>query len=78
MEFRFRIVDIVAVPLAGDRGGLDCDAVFLLLDHEVRRRVCVVDVAGVVYLAGVEEDALGCRSLARVDVGDDADVAYIR
>ena len=71
-------VDVVAVPLAGDRGGLDRDAVLLLLDHEVRRRVCVVDVAGVVDLAGVEEDAFGRRRLARVDVGDDSYVPYIR
>ena len=62
----------------GDRGGLDRYAVFLLLNHEVRRRVCVVDVSGVVNLAGIEEDALGSRRLARVDVGDDSYVPYIR
>jgi len=71
-------VDVVAVPLAGDCGGLDRDAVLLLLDHEVRRRVCVVDVAGVVDLAGVEEDAFRRRRLARVDVGYDSYVPYIR
>ena len=37
-----------------------------------------MDVAGVVDLAGVEEDAFGRRRLARVDVGDDSYVPYIR
>ena len=35
----------------------------------------VVDLADLVGLAGVVEDALGRRGLARVDVGHDADVA---
>jgi len=35
----------------------------------------VVDLAGVVDDAGVEEDALGKRGFAGVDVSDDADIA---
>ena len=70
-------VDRPILPVAGDCGGLNGDATLLLLDHEVRRRVAFVDFTGLVDLAGVEEDALGRRGLARVDVGDDADVAYV-
>ena len=70
-------VDVVSAPLAGDRGGLYRDAVLLLLHHEVRRRVRVVDIACVVDLSGVEEDAFGGGRLARVDVGDDSDVSNV-
>ena len=37
----------------------------------------VVDVAHAVRRAGVEQNALGGRRLARIDVGDDADVADV-
>ena len=70
-------VDGRPLPLAGDGGGLYRYAAFALLHHEVRRRVAVVDVAVLVYLPRVEEDAFRCRRLARVDVGDDADVPYV-
>ena len=63
-----------ALPLARDRGGLYRYAALALLHHEVGRRVSVVDVAVLVYLAGVEEYSLGRRRLSRVDVRDDADV----
>ena len=68
-------VDAVAVPVAGGRGRGDGDAALLLLDHPVHGRGALVDLADLVVLAGVEEDALGGRGLARVDVGHDADVA---
>src|SRR5262245_9679897 len=49
-----------------------------LLDRpEVHGGVAAVDVADPVDAARVEENALGERSLARIDVGHDADVASL-
>ena len=67
-------VDAVVGPLAGRRGGRDRDAALLLLLHPVHRGRALVDLAHLVGAAGVVEDALGRRGLARVDVGHDPDV----
>ena len=64
-----------SVPLAGGRGGGDRDAALLLLLHPVHRRRALVHLAELVGAPGVEQDALGRRRLAGVDVGHDADVA---
>ena len=45
-----------------------------LLDHPVHLRRALVDLADLVRLAGVVQDALGRGRLARVDVGHDPDV----
>ena len=68
-------VDPVVAPLAGGGRRRDGDAALLLLDHPVHDRGALVDLADLVGLAGVVEDALGRRGLARVDVGHDPDVA---
>ena len=68
-------VDAVVVPDARGGSGGDGDAPLLLLRHVVHGRGAVVHFADLVALAGVVEDALGRRGLARVDVGHDADVA---
>src|SRR6476659_6773584 len=47
----------------------------LLLDHPVHGGRAFVDLAHLVGAAGVVEDALGRRGLARVDMGHDPDVA---
>src|ERR1035437_2478554 len=62
-------------PKARHRGGRDGDAAFAFLLHPVRDRVAIVHVADFVDEAGVKEDALGRRRLARVNVRRDADVA---
>src|SRR5690606_18122842 len=56
-------------------GGGDGDAPLLLLLHPVHGRGALMDLADLVGLAGVIEDALGGRRLAGVDVRHDADVA---
>src|SRR6185436_399235 len=68
-------VDRVEVPLARRRRRLDRDAALPLLLEEVHRRVAVVDLPRLVDLPGQEEDALGDRRLAGIDVRHDADVA---
>ena len=74
MPGRIDDVDTVAAPL-GCRGGRgDGDPALLLLDHPVHGRGALVDLAHPVDAPGVEEDALGRRGLARVDVGHDPDV----
>nr|AHE14890.1 hypothetical protein asmbl_2 [uncultured bacterium] len=67
-------VDVVTVPGALGRGGGDGDAALLLLLHPVHRGRAVVDFTDLVVDAGVEEDALGGRRLAGVDVRHDPDV----
>src|SRR3546814_12287483 len=57
------------------RGRRDRDAALLLLGHPVHLAGALVGLTDLVGLARVEEDPLGRRSLARVDVGHDADVA---
>ena len=68
-------VDAVVGPLAGGRGRRDRDAALLLLLHPVHGRGALVHLAHLVGLAGVVEDALGRRRLARIDVGHDPDVS---
>src|SRR4051794_4654122 len=68
-------VDVEAVPGALRRGRRDGDAALLLLLHPVHRGGAVVDLTDLVVDAGVEEDPLGRRRLAGVDVRHDPDVA---
>jgi len=70
-----RVLARHAGPEAGGGGGGDGDAALLFLLHPVHDRVAVVHFAHLVRQAGVEEDALGGRGLAGVDVRHDADVA---
>ena len=68
-------VDPVVLPVAGGGRGGDGDPPLLLLDHPVHGGGALVDLADLVVPAGVVEDPLGRRGLARVDVGHDPDVA---
>ena len=68
-------VQAVLVPDRGRRGGRDRDAALLLLLHPVHRGGAVVDLTDLVVDPGVEQDPLGGRGLARVDVRHDPDVA---
>src|ERR1700710_3227255 len=68
-------VDPGVLPPAGRGRRRDGDAALLLLDHPVHHRRALVDLADLVRLARVVEDALGRGGLTRVDVGHDADVA---
>ena len=71
-------VDDVDAEIAPDRrrrSRRDRDAALLLLRHPVHHRGALVDLAHLVGAARVEEDPLGRRGLARVDVGHDPDVA---
>src|SRR5262249_39788480 len=68
-------VDRAVAPLERDAGAVDGDAAFLLLGVVVGLGGALIDAAEAVLGAGVEEQVLGGGGLARVDVGDDADVA---
>src|SRR5215831_7483329 len=68
-------VDRVVTPGRGGGGGRDRNAALLLLLHPVHRRGALMDFTDLVVDAGVEQDALGSRSLARVDMRHDPDVA---
>ena len=71
-------VDAVVLPRSSRRGRGDGDAALALLDHPVHRRGAFMHFARSVDPTGVEEDALGGRRFARIDVGNDADVARLR
>lgn len=70
-------VDLVPLPLAGDRRRLDGDAPLPLLFHEVGDGGAFIDIAQTIGFARVIEHALGGRGFAGIDMGDDADVADI-
>jgi hypothetical protein len=70
-------VEALVFPESGRRGGRDGDAALLLLVHPVHGRGAVVDFADLMVLAGVVQNPLGRRRLARVDVGHDAEVAVV-
>ena len=67
-------VDAMVGPERGRCRGRDGDAALLLLGHPVHRGRALMDLADLVDLLGVEEDALGDGRLAGVDMRDDADV----
>ena len=67
--------DLVVLPRAGGRRGRDRDAALPLLVEVVHRGFAIVDLTRLVTAARDEQDPLADRGLARVDVGDDSDVA---
>ena len=67
-------VDANVAPERRRGSGRDRDAALLLLHHPVHDGGALVDLAHLVGAAGVVEDPLGRRGLARVDVGHDPDV----
>ena len=73
-------IDLVALPLRRDGRALDRDAALALLLQVIGRRarlhvLGVVHFDDVVLLARVIQHALRRRGLARVDMGNDPDVA---
>ena len=75
MAGRVDDVDAVVLPGAGGGGRRDGDAALLLLLHPVHGGAALVDLADLVRLADVVQDALGGGRLAGIDVGHDTDVA---
>ena len=67
-------VDAMLAPERGRGRGRDGDAALLLLRHPVHRGRALMDLAELVDLLRVEEDALGDGRLPGVDMRDDADV----
>ena len=68
-------VDPVVTPEAGGRSRGDGDSPLLLLLHPIHDRGAIVHFAHAVGDAGVIEDALGGRGLARIDMRHDPDVS---
>src|SRR5512135_1343221 len=68
------ILAVHPLPEAGRCRRGDGDAALALLFHPVHDGGTVVHLADLMRDAGVEQDALGRRGLARVDVGRDTDV----
>src|SRR5262249_38709419 len=70
-------VDAVIPPETGRGRRRDGDAALLLLLHPVHDRRALMDLTNLVGDARIEEDALGRRRLAGIDVRHDADVARL-
>jgi len=64
----------VALPEAGRRRGRDRDAALLFLLHPVHGGRAIMDLAHLMGLARVIEDALGRGRFPGIDVGHDADI----
>ena len=69
------VLDAGPLPEAGGGGGGDGDAPLLLLLHPVHGGRALMDLADLVVLPRVIEDALGRSRLPGIDVRHDADVA---
>ena len=67
-------VEAVLVPFAAGRGGLNRDAAFLLLLHEVGGGGTVVHLTDFMDHARVEQDALREGRLARVNMRRNPDI----
>src|SRR5206468_3512832 len=68
-------VNGVAEPARRGSGRRDGDAAFLLLLHPVHGGRALMDLTELVVDSGVEQDALGGRRFARVDMRHDPDVS---
>ncbi len=63
------------VPQAGRSRRGNGDASLALLLHPVHRRGAFMHLADAVNTTGIKEDALSGRRFARINMGDDADIA---
>ena len=70
-------VQALAVPEGRRRGGGDRNATLLLLLHPVHGRSAIMHFADLMRFAGIIEDALGRRRLARINMGHDAEVPVV-
>ena len=68
-------INSVILPLSGDGCGYDRNAALALLLHPIGHGSAVVNRADAVCLAGVEQDPFGGSGLARINMGNDADIA---
>ena len=78
-EFLRRILLVLLArlrPETGDSGGGDGDAAFALLFHPVGGRLALMHLADLVLRTRIEKDALAGGRLPRVNVRDDAEIAY--
>ena len=68
-------VDLMVLPVAGNRGTCYRNSPILFLFHPVHDRFTVIDFADAVTLSGVVEDSFSSSCLAGIDVSHDADVS---
>ncbi|SPU71177.1 Uncharacterised protein [Brucella neotomae] len=71
------LLTITALPERGRSSRGDRDTAFLLLLHPVHGRRTIVGFADLVVLTGIEQNALGHRRLAGVDVSHDTEIAVV-
>ena len=68
-------VEAIVLPVAGRRGGGNGDAALLFLSHPVHGGGAFMRLADFAVLARIEQNALGRRRLAGIDMRHDTDVA---
>ena len=77
MSRRVNDIDLVIAPETGRRSTGDGDAPFLLLRHPIHGGRSLMDFSHAVYAPGIKQNTLARRRLARINVGNDADIANI-
>ena len=70
-------IDAAVTPKTGRSSGRNRDAAFLLLLHPVHRCRTLVGLAQLIGASGIEQDALGRRGLAGVNMRHDTDISCI-
>jgi hypothetical protein len=76
MTGRIYDVNLAISPEAGHHRSGDSDSPLPLLLHPIRNGRPIVHIAHAVGATRVEENPLGRRSLARINVRDDANIPY--
>ena len=74
MPGRINEIDLGVAPSASNRGGSNGNPALAFLNHPVRHRIAIVHIPKTMRHPSVKEDALGRRRLARINMGDDANV----
>ena len=70
-------IERIISPAAGGRRCCNGYAAFLFFGHEIHGGCAVVHFSHAVNFAGIEQHALCQRGFARIDMGNNADIAHI-
>ena len=70
-------MDFISLPLTGGYRRSDCNTAFLLIRHPVHNCFTVMDFTYLMGATGIVKDPFCYGGFAGINMGDDADIAYI-